>query len=110
MLSELAKPLTEVSTTMPLWALLEVLTSDTQHISILIDEYGGVAGLVTLEDIIETLLGFEIIDELDTTTDMQELARQRWKERAANLRVMDAGEPTLRESLSHTRTEETPNR
>ena len=110
MLSELARPLTEVSTTMPIWALLEVLTSDTQHISILIDEYGGVAGLVTLEDIIETLLGFEIIDELDTTTDMQELARQRWKKRAANLRVMDAGEPTSRESPSHARTEETPNR
>jgi len=86
-LSELGGPLTAVSATMPITELFEVLIDEGRHMAVLVDEYGGVAGVVTLEDIIETLLGLEIVDELDTTEDMQELARSLWRERAARLGI-----------------------
>ena len=93
-LSELARPLTAVSTTMPIVDLLEILVEKGGHMAVLIDEYGGVEGLVTLEDIIETLLGIEIVDEFDTTTDMQELARGLCRERKARLGlVLPGSEP-----------------
>jgi len=50
-----------------------------EHISVIIDEYGSMRGIVTLEDVIETMLGFEIVDEKDEVVDMQELAKQQWK-------------------------------
>jgi CBS domain containing-hemolysin-like protein len=70
---------------MSITKLFELLVGESRHMVILLDEWGGVAGLVTLEDLIETLLGLEIVDESDTTTDMQELARKLWRERAAKL-------------------------
>ena len=45
------------------------------------NEYGGMDGITTLEDIIETLLGFEIVDEKDKVEDMQQFAMKRWQEK-----------------------------
>lgn len=67
--------------TKPLFALWELLLERKEHIAVVIDEYGGFNGIVTMEDIIETLLGFEIVDEKDTVTDMQQYAKERWKAR-----------------------------
>ena len=62
-----------------LFSLLEKLLKQKEHIALIVDEYGGMDGIVTMEDLIETLLGLEILDEKDTITDMQKYARERWK-------------------------------
>jgi CBS domain containing-hemolysin-like protein len=48
-----------------------------EHLFVVIDEYGGLSGLITLEDILEEILGREIVDESDQVPDKRELARQR---------------------------------
>jgi CBS domain containing-hemolysin-like protein len=63
-------------------ALLEHLLKHHQHIAVVLDEYGGTTGLVTLEDLVETLIGMEIVDEKDSVVDMRALARKKWSERA----------------------------
>jgi CBS domain containing-hemolysin-like protein len=55
------------------------------HMMLVIDEYGGFTGILTLEDVLETLLGIEIVDESDTSEDMQRLARQLWEQRARTM-------------------------
>lgn len=57
------------------------LMREKRHIALVVDEYGTVQGLVTQEDVVETLIGLEITDELDNVEDMQVLARKRWEER-----------------------------
>ena len=84
-LHNLSREITVVPESLPLSSLFERLTSKRDHIALVLDEYGGFAGIVTMEDIVETLLGLEIVDEEDTVTDMQELARQQWLIRAKRL-------------------------
>ena len=63
------------------------LMEDKSHIALVVDEYGTVQGLVTLEDVVETLLGLEIMDEQDVVEDMQSFARKRWRERMSSMGV-----------------------
>ena len=65
--------------------LFDFLLNQRQHIAIVVDEYGGTKGLVTTEDVVETLLGMEIVDEMDTVEDMQAMARRQWAKRARAL-------------------------
>jgi CBS domain containing-hemolysin-like protein len=81
-LETLKRNIKSVSGDMSLSALLEFFLSKRLHIAIVIDEYGGTKGVVTMEDVVETLLGMEIVDEMDQTEDMQALARRQWKKRA----------------------------
>ncbi len=62
--------------------VLEDLIAKQSKISIVVDQYGSLLGVVTLEDVIETLLGLEIVDETDKAIDLQQLARKKWEERA----------------------------
>ena len=78
-LSSLMKPLRFVAETQSLDALLKTFLDSRVHLFAVLDEYGGLAGVVSLEDVLEEILGHEIIDESDQVGDLQELARQRRK-------------------------------
>jgi len=84
-LSELKSPLRAVPDSKPLADLLEEFLGEREVIAQVIDEHGGFAGLITMEDIVETLLGLEIVDESDSVEDMRALAKRRWRERARRL-------------------------
>lgn len=84
-LEKLKRDIMTVPGEMTLSNLLESLLDKRQHIALVVDEYGGTKGLVTLEDVVETLLGMEIVDEMDKIEDMQALARQQWAKRARAL-------------------------
>ncbi len=84
-LSEISRDILVVHETLALPDLLERLLDRLEHIALVVDEYGGVAGVVTMEDVVETLLGLEIVDEADSVEDMQALARKQWFKRAREL-------------------------
>jgi len=84
-LSFLKRDIIVVNEDVPVPALFSQLSEAREHIALVVDEYGGVEGVVTMEDVIETLLGLEIIDEFDNISDMQKLAHQKWEERAKSL-------------------------
>ena len=86
-LQTLRRDIITVSDTMPLSDLLEFLLDQRQQIALVIDDYGGTNGLVTIEDVVETLLGMEIVDEMDRVEDMRALARRQWEKRAKALGV-----------------------
>ena len=84
-LHELRREILAVPDELPLPELFERLLDRLEHVALVVDEYGGTAGIVTMEDVVETLLGLEIVDEADRTEDMQTLARQQWLKRARRL-------------------------
>ncbi|CAA0096023.1 Uncharacterised protein [Halioglobus japonicus] len=79
-------PIHRVSLELPILTLLDSFIRRRDHLFLVEDEYGQTAGVVTLEDAIETLLGREIMDESDTVADMQELARDKYRERTQTLK------------------------
>jgi CBS domain containing-hemolysin-like protein len=74
-----------VPDSIPLPSLFEKLLDSREHIAVVVDEYGGVDGVVTMEDVLETLIGLEIVDEMDSVKDMRAMARANWEARAKHI-------------------------
>ena len=79
-LKDLERPILSFQEDESVSTIWEKLLEKKEHICVIIDEYGSMRGIVTLEDVIETMLGFEIVDESDEVVDMQQLAKEQWEE------------------------------
>lgn len=86
-LDEFARDFLVIPDVSSVFQAFDRLTQEHAQVALIVDEYGAVQGLVTLEDVVETMFGFEITDELDTVEDMQALARQRWRRRMERLGI-----------------------
>jgi CBS domain containing-hemolysin-like protein len=88
-LKDIAREIHIINEQLPIPSLFNHLMENREHIALVVDEFGGMAGIVTMEDVIETLLGMEIMDEFDNIEDMQILARKNWEKRAKSLGIID---------------------
>ena len=88
-LASIKKEIVTSSLETPIPELFNNFLRKHSHLAIIVDDYGHTVGLVTMEDIIETLLGLEIMDESDDVEDMQVLAREKWKERARRYGIFE---------------------
>ncbi len=84
-LEDMVRPLMVLPGSTPLQRAFDDLIQKQEHVALLVDEYGGTSGLITMEDMVETLLGLEIVDESDATDDLQAMARNQWQQRAQRL-------------------------
>ena len=76
---DIARPILTFPEDEPVGNVWEKFLEKKEHISVIIDEYGTFRGIVTMEDVIETMLGQEIVDETDEVVDMQEYAKEQWE-------------------------------
>lgn len=84
-LHSLQRELLIVPDNLPLRGMIQKMLVPGKQMALAVGEYGELHGLVTTEDLVETLLGFEITDETDQVVDMQVFARQRWEQRARQM-------------------------
>lgn len=89
LLGSIKRELIVVNDKFPIPDLFNRFMEQREHIALVVGDFGGMAGIATLEDVIETLLGLEIVDEFDGTDDMQKLARQQWEKRAKSLGILE---------------------
>lgn len=108
-LSAIKRDMIAIKENYPIPELFNHFIEKREHVALVIDEFGGTAGLVTMEDVIETLLGLEIVDESDHIADMQVLARKKWEERARRLGLLEELNEEIAEQQSDTKViEKTP--
>jgi len=88
-LSTIKRDIHAVHESLPISNMFDHLLEKREHIALVVDEYGGMAGIITMEDVMETLLGMEITDESDNTVDMQVLARKNWEQRARRIGLIE---------------------
>ena len=93
-LVELKRDILMTRRSTPIPKLFDTLIAKREHVALVVDEYGSVAGLVTMEDVIETLLGLEIMDESDNIADLQTFARKNWENRAKQSGVIEQAPKT----------------
>ena len=86
-LSDLKREIFVIHADKPIPELFETFIKKRVHIASVVDEFGNTIGVVTMEDIIETLLGLEIMDESDSIEDMQVQARKNWEKRAKKMGI-----------------------
>ena len=101
-LGSLRRDILVVQEDRPIVDLFNQFLMRREQIAMVVDAFGGMAGIVTMEDVIETLLGVEIVDESDPTRDMQQLARRHWEARAkrSGLVVTEAARPDVPEGAA----------
>lgn len=92
-LESLKREIIAVPEDYPILELFNRFLSAHEQIALVVDEFGGTDGIVTMEDVIETLLGIEIVDESDRTVDMQVLARRSWESRARRVGLIVESTP-----------------
>jgi CBS domain containing-hemolysin-like protein len=88
---EVMRPLESTHGALTVDKLFQRFINERHQIMLVVDDYGSMSGIVTLEDVLETIFGFEIVDELDKVPDLQAYARELWKVRASRL-GLDAAE------------------
>ena len=88
-LIDIARPIMTFSEETSVGDIWEKMLAKKEHISVILDEYGSLRGIVTLEDVIETMLGHEIVDEKDEVVDMQEYAKEQWKKAQEELLISE---------------------
>ena len=91
-LSSIKRKILVIERNFPIPDLLEIFIEKREHIALVVDEFGAPSGIVSQEDVIETLLGLEIMDENDQVADLQGLARKNWEKRAKRLGLIDSKE------------------
>ena len=87
LLVDVKRDITMIQDDTPIPDLFDTFIKQRAHIALVVDEFGNTTGIVTMEDIIETLLGLEIMDESDAIEDMQEQARKNWERRAKRMGI-----------------------
>lgn len=85
--SEIKRDILFVEDNFTVAKLMDSLILNREHLAVVADDFGSVVGLVTMEDLFETLLGLEIVDESDKVEDLQKLALERWKKRTDKHRL-----------------------
>jgi len=88
-LKSILRDITIVPDAFSLRKAFEEMTERRVHMAIVVDQYGGLSGLISIEDVFETLFGREIMDETDSIGDLQAYARKKWEERAKKLGLID---------------------
>lgn len=89
LLDSIKRDITVVHESFAISDLFDRFLEQREHIALVVDEYGGMSGIVTMEDVMETLLGIEITDESDSNVDMQALARKKWEQRALRIGLIE---------------------
>lgn len=87
-LSNIKRDIIVVNKEMRLPFILDKLVESKEHIALATDKFGSISGLVTMEDVMETVLGMEIMDEYDSVEDMQAYARKKWRSRAVRVGII----------------------
>ncbi len=88
-LANLRRDILHVEDHLRLQDFMAKLTTEGAHVALVNDEFGSIVGIVSMEDLFETLLGIEIMDETDNVADLQELARKKWQERAKKMGLIE---------------------
>ena len=101
-LGEIKRSLLYFNEEMNVSDIFDAMLKEKSQIGVVIDEYGCLQGIITFEDVIETIFGLEIIDEMDVVTDMQQYARERWQMRQKRFK------PVVMRSTPEGESEDTP--
>lgn len=92
-LKDLKRPVLLIDRDLPMPQLFQQFLAQREQIAVVVDQYGAVSGVVTMEDVVETLIGVEIVDETDRVADLQKLARENWQGRAKRLGILTQESP-----------------